>query len=212
MRFLAILALLAATAAYVVLHPPPDLAVGHGALASCPVVFGDWNGTELSFEDAVLEELKADDVLVRRYVQGSEVAWLTVVYHRNRRYGAHDPQVCYESQGYVVEPRGRRHVADGSPAGLQVNVFRADRPRDGRLVYYWWTTRGLVTADVFELRRRMALAGALDNRSWGAFVRIEMRLRDGSEAATARVLDDFAARVARALPAVFAAAEPRRGG
>jgi EpsI family protein len=207
MRVLAVLALLVVTAAYVLLHPPPDLAVGHGALASCPAVFGRWNGTDLSFEDAVLEELKADDVLVRRYVMGDEVAWLTIVYHQNRRYGAHDPQVCYESQGYLVEPLGLRQVADGSPAGLQVNVFRADRPRERRLVYFWWTTRGLVTADVAALRQRMALAGALDNRSWGAFVRIELRLGNGDEAAAAAVLDDFAARVAGALPGVFAAAE-----
>jgi EpsI family protein len=207
MRFFAVLVLLGATAAYVLLHPPPDLAVGHGALTFCPAVFGGWNGTDLSFEDAVLEELKADDVLVRRYVRGDEVAWLTIVYHRNRRYGAHDPRVCYESQGYLVQPRGLRQVADGSPAGLQVNVFRADRAHERRLVYYWWTTRGLVTADVSALRQRMALAGALDNRSWGAFVRIEIRQGNGGERVTTAALDDLTARVARALPGVFAAAE-----
>ena len=211
MKLLAVLLLLAATAAYVLLHPPPDLAAGHGALAACPAVFGGWNGTDLSFADAVLEELKADDVLVRRYVLGDRVAWLTIVYHQNRRYGSHDPRLCYESQGYMVEPRGRRHVADGSPAGLQVNVFLAVRPSERRLVYYWWTTRGLVTADVAALRQHMALAGALDNRSWGAFVRIETRLGNGGEATASSALDDFCARVARALPGVFAAAERRAG-
>jgi EpsI family protein len=211
MKLLAVVVLLAATAGYVLLHPPPDLAVGHGALVSCPVVFGGWNGTDLSFEDAVLEELKADDVLVRRYVLGDKVAWLTIVYHQNRRYGAHDPRVCYESQGYLVEPLGLRQVADGSPGGLEVNVFRAVRPRERRLVYYWWTTRGLVTADVAVLRQRMALAGALDNRSWGAFVRIEMRLGNGGETVTTAALDELTARVARALPGVFAAAERRSG-
>lgn len=211
MKLLAVLVLLAATAAYVLSHPPPDLAVGHGALASCPAVFGSWNGTDLSFEDAVIEELKADDILVRRYVQGDEVAWLTIVYHQNRRYGAHDPLVCYESQGYMVEVLNRRQVADGSPGGLEVNVFRAVRPRERRLVYYWWTTRGLVTADVGALRQRMALTGALDNRSWGAFVRIEMRLGSEGETVTTAALDDLTARVARALPGVFAAAERRPG-
>jgi EpsI family protein len=209
MRLPAVLLLLAATAAYVLLNPPPDLAVARGALASCPAVFGGWNGTELSFEDAVLEELKADDVLVRRYVQGDQVNWLTIVYHRNRRYGSHDPRLCYESQGYLVEPLDRRHVTDGSPDGLEVNVFRAVRPRERRLVYYWWTTRGLVTADVAALRQRMALAGALDNRSWGAFVRIETRIGNRGETVAATSLDDFASRVARVLPGVFAAAERR---
>jgi EpsI family protein len=209
MRYLAVVLLLAATASYVLLHPPLDLAAGHGALAACPAVFGGWNGTDLSFADAVLEELKADDILVRRYVLGTQVTWLTIVYHQNRRYGSHDPRLCYESQGYMVTPLGRRRVADGSPAGLQVNVFRAVRPHERRLVYYWWTTSGLSTTDVAVMRQHMALAGALDNRSWGAFVRVETRLGDGGEPAAGSALDDFCARVARALPGVFAAAERR---
>jgi EpsI family protein len=211
MRALAVLVLLAATAAYVLLHPPENLAAGHGVLSACPATIGAWNGSDLSFAEAVLEELKADDVLVRRYERGEEVAWLTIVYHQNRRYGSHDPQLCYESQGYMVEPLGRRNVAGGA-GGLPVNVFRAVRARERRLVYFWWTTAGLTTADVATLRQRMALSGALDNRSWGAFVRVETRLGRGGEAAAVGALDDFAARVARALPGVFAAAERRKGG
>ena len=110
MRTLGVLVLLAAAAAYVVLHPPENLAVGRGILRACPVDLEAWSGSELSFEDAVLEELRADDVLVRRYERGKRVVWLTIVHHENRRYGAHDPQLCYESQGYVVQPLGRRGV------------------------------------------------------------------------------------------------------
>jgi EpsI family protein len=211
-RTLATLALLAATAAYVLLHPPVNLAAGRGALAACPERFGAWDGSDLTFADAVLDELGADDVLVRRYERGQDVAWLTIVYHQNRRYGAHDPRVCYEAQGYVVQPIGTRRVADGSPGGLPVLVFRAVRPEERRLVYSWWSTEGLRTTDPEAMRRRMALAGALDNRSWGAFVRLELRLGGGGEAAGLRGLDDLSARVARALPGVFAAAPRRVGG
>jgi EpsI family protein len=188
-----------------------NLAAGHGVLRACPTDFGAWSGSELSFEDAVLEELKADDVLVRRYERGSQVAWLTIVYHQNRRYGAHDPRVCYESQGYVVQPLGRRRVGLGD-GSLEVNVFRAVRPREQRLVYHWWTTAGLTTADAAAMQRQMALAGALDNRSWGAFVRVEMRLGPGGEGVAIEALDDFTARVARALPGVFAPREGKQAG
>jgi EpsI family protein len=211
MRNLVLLVLLAATAAYARLHPPVNLAAGHGVLRACPVAFGAWSGSDLSFEDAVLEELGADDVLVRRYERGGQVAWLTIVYHQNRRYGAHDPRVCYESQGYVVQPLGRRRV--GIDAGsLEVSMFRAVRPQERRLVYYWWTTVGLTTTDVAAMQRQMAFAGALDNRSWGAFVRVEMRLGPGGEVVAAEALDDFTARVARALPGVFAPAGGKQGG
>ena len=207
MRTTVVLLLLGVTAALVLHHPPVDLAAGQGALAACPGRFGAWNGSE-----AVLEELRADDVLVRRYVRGGEVAWLTVVVHRHRRYGAHDPVVCYESQGYAVRSLGRRRLPDGSPAGLEVNVFRADRPRETRLVYYWWSSPGLTTADAGRMRERMALAGALDHGSWGAFVRAETRLGPGGIPAARAGLDDFSGRVARALPGLFATDGGERGG
>jgi EpsI family protein len=204
-RYLAALVLLAATAGYVALHPPANLAAGRGVLRGCPATLGAWNGTELSFEDAVLDELQADDVLIRRYQRATRPVWLCVIYHQNRRYGAHDPLLCYESQGYAVEQEGRVRVDDGSDPGLEANRFVAERRRDRRLVYYWWTTAGLTTADAGAFRRRMALAGALENRSWGAFVRVETLMDPGEDARAEADLADFSSQVARRLPAVFAA-------
>jgi EpsI family protein len=207
MRFGVTATLLLATGAYVLLHPPENLALGRGVLAACPAALGPWNGTELSFEDAVVEELDADDLLVRRYQREGQTVWLCIVYHRNRRYGAHDPRLCYESQGYLLEPTTRRRVDDGG-AGLTVNRFVAERGRDRRVVYFWWATSGLATADVGAFRQRMALHGALENRSWGAFVRVEARVRTGDDAAADVAAADFGARVARALPQVFASGAP----
>ena len=204
-RFVATGALLLATAVYVQLHPPSNLAVGRGWLAACPATFGPWNGTDLSFENAVIDELKADDLLVRRYRRGDDVTWLCVVYHRHRRYGAHDPRLCYESQGYLLEDRGVGRVG-GGPAALEANRFVASRGRDRRLVYYWWSTGGYATADGAEFRRRMALEGALDNRSWGTQVRVETPVGGEGETTAAARLDDFATRVAGGLSIAFAAA------
>jgi len=197
-------ALLLSTAAYVQLHPPVNLAVGRGVLRAVPATFGPWTGTDYTFQDAVVEELKADDLLIRRYENGGERLWLCLVYHQNRRYGAHDPQLCYEAQGYAIAREGRARIDDGTPTGLEVRTFVAEREHETRFVACWWTTRGLATNDVDAFRARMAVLGALDNRSWGAFVRVESVARaDGMPAARARVLE-FAGRVARALPAVFA--------
>lgn len=202
-RILATALLLAITAGYVLLHPPANLAVGRGALAACPVTLGPWDGTELSFADAVVEELRADDVLIRRYQSPGDVAWLCVVFHQNRRYGAHDPRLCYESQGWEIEKPGRAVIADGTPGGLTVNRFVATRRAEQRLVSYWWLTRDLATDDAAAFRRAMAVSGALENRSWGAFVRVETEIRSGDRDQAARAADDFATRVAHALPAVL---------
>ena len=202
-------AMLTATAVYVELHPPADLAAGRGVLQRVPQDFGPWKGEDYTLEDAVVEELKADDTLLRRYRNDSGTVWLCLIYHQNRRYGAHDPLLCYDSQGYVLEQKRTAALADGSPAGLTVNTMIATRPHDTRVVWYWWSTEGLSTQDAEAFRRQMALRGALDNRSWGAFVRVESVVRNGDVAAARARVSDFAARVAQAMPQVFARATTR---
>ena len=62
-------------------------------------------------------------------------------------------------------------------------------------------------ADAFAVaRRRMALEGALDNRSWGTQVRVETPVGGEGETTAAARLDDFATRVAGGLSIAFAAA------
>lgn len=205
--FVATFLMLAATASAVLLTPPIDLAAGHGILRAIPYDFGPWVGLDSEFERAVVDELRADDLLIRRYADGDQSVWLCLVYHQNRRYGSHDPLLCYTSQGFSIAHVGRAVVDDGTPSGLTVNTCIAERGEDSRVVWYWWTTEGFSTGDAGALRARMAMLGALDNRSWGTFVRVESVLRtDGVPAATARVRD-FAGRLARELPAIFAKAE-----
>lgn len=205
-RFLLALLMMGLTAAVVVLNPPVNLALGHGVLKQVPATFGPWMGNELSFEDAVVEELQADDILIRRYENGTQPVWLCIVYHQNRRYGAHDPKLCYESQGFVIEREGKARIDDGSPGRLEINTFLTERQKVKRVVGYWWSTNGLSTNDVGAFRTRMAFAGALDNRSWGAFIRVESVAPDGDLAAARARVEDFAGRVARDLPGVFARA------
>lgn len=207
MRWLAAFVLMAATAAMVALNPPEDLTVGRGVLRRIPTTFGPWAGQDYGFEEAVVEELKADDLLMRRYEQNGQTVWLCVVYHQNRRYGAHDPTLCYDSQGYLVESPGRARVDDGTADGIEANTFVATRKKEKRVVWYWWATKGLSTADARAFRDRMAVTGALENRSWGSFVRVESVAPDGDLAGATSRVQDFAARVARSLPAVFAASD-----
>jgi EpsI family protein len=207
--WIAAAAMLAATALAVQAHRPRDLAAGGGVLAACPAVLGEWNGTDLSFEDAVVEALAADDLLIRRYRRGEDLVWLCVVYHRGRRYGAHDPRVCYQSQGWLLDRERRVRVATPGGGSLEVNRFVVARRDDRRVVYYWWATEGLATPDAGAFRARMALRGALrgalERTTWGAFVRVEAQVRGGDDAAADRAAAGFAGHAAAMLPGVLAA-------
>lgn len=205
-RFSLTALMLLASAAVVWLQPPIDLQAGRGLLRQVPGAFGNWKGIELQFEETVVDDLQADDVLIRRYEKGSEIAWLCVVYHQNRRYGAHDPLLCYRSQGFTMSQEGHREVRAPGREPIVVNSFVAGRRGRERLVWYWWTTDGLSTSDASRFRGRMALLGALENRSWGAFVRVEMIVGAAGRDAAERELEDFATQVATEMPAVFARA------
>ncbi len=205
-RFMVAALLLGLTAAYVTLHPPARIDVGRGVLRDVPARFGPWEQQESGLQDGVREQLQADDALLRRYEDRGRSAWLCLVYHQNRRYGAHDPQLCYESQGFVVIAEGRERVDDGTPAGIEARSFVVERRNEPRVVWYWWTTRGFSSGDAGAFRGRLALLGALENRSWGAFVRVESEAPDGDLAAARLRARDFASRVARELPGLFARA------
>ncbi len=206
-RFLVAVLMLAATATYVRLHPPADLAAGRNVLRAVPASFGPWVREESGLQNGVQEELQADDALLRRYeAPGDRSVWLCLVYHQNRRYGSHDPQLCYESQGFVIVEEGRARVDDGTPAGIAVHTFVARRKDEKRVVWYWWTTDGLSTGDASAFRGRLALLGAFENRSWGSFVRVESEAEGGDLDAAAVRVREFSSRVARALPALFSSA------
>ena len=58
----------------------------------------------------------------------------------------------------------------------------------------------------------LAMAGAFEDRSWGAFVRVEALMDDRDASGTLGRIADFAGRVARALPGVFTGRDTMRAG
>ena len=114
--------------------------------------------------------------------------------HRLSRIHAHLPAAADGSPRLRAEGSGRA----GGGGGHTVNVSRAVRERERRRVRFWWTTVGSSTTDVAAMRQRMALSGARENRSWGAFVRVGTRPGQGGEPAAVAPLDGLAAAQRRA--------------
>jgi EpsI family protein len=165
------LVLLAAVAAYMALWPPRRIAGTH--LDACPPVLAGMPGTPLTLEQAVLDDLDPDDYLLRRYDRpGGLPVWLVIVYFQNARLGAHDPQLCYRSQGFALHDLPSRTLDTGL-GPVPCRVFRAAKAGRDELVYYfWYTAGGTAFAEVKGWRDRMFFQGLRKNRSFGAFVRV----------------------------------------
>ncbi len=106
-RIVVVVLLLAGAAAYVHLNPPERITLEAGTLNAFPSALDGWRSVDLAFTEVVYEELEADDTLARRYTnEENESVWFVIVFHQNDRYGAHDPLVCYQSQGWTLIDSG----------------------------------------------------------------------------------------------------------
>jgi EpsI family protein len=203
-RVAIVAALLALTAAYVLLSPPRRMELGAGSLAALPTEIDGWSGEDQGFEDVVYDELAADDTLVRKYTRDDgETVWFLIIFHENERYGAHDPLVCYRSQGWEILDQGL------TPLTMQGRDFDAnwilvEKGTERRLAVFWWYTAGnLATADRDVFMSRMATSGIVSNVTFGAFVRASAVVRgDGVREAMA-VLEHFSEGALRYLPGLF---------
>ena len=199
-----VLALLIATAAAVAMNAPRKMALEVGALAALPSTLAEWESVDLRFDEVVYEELAADDSLLRRYSSpDGESVWLAIIYHQNERYGAHDPLVCYRSQGWGVVDTGTVRLS--WPYGDFDGVWTlVERGGAERLALHWWYTTGdLATGDRDSFMSRMAMSGIKSNLTFGAFLRVSTIVREGDLEGAVRVLKEFSEVVLPELPGLF---------
>jgi len=195
------LALVLLLAGYVLAFPPRS--IEGTMLASCPTMLAGMPGKDLPLEQAVLDDLDPDDHLLRLHERPDGLpVWLVVTYFQNARLGAHDPYLCYRSQGFQIAPLPDGHL-ETALGPVHYKMFEASNGRRQELVlYFWYTSGGRVLAEVGEWRDQMFLQGLRSNRSFGAFVRISTIVGDDRAAAEGAILS-MVTDLAPRLPGLF---------
>lgn len=156
-------------------------------------------GTDVPVEQAILDDLDPDELIVRRYTRPDGIpVWVVLIYFENKRRGGHDPELCYRSQGYRTSP-----VPSGDGGGdlsERVHTFLALRPeRQERVSSFWYTSSGRIERSEGRYRGRQFLQGLLRNRTYGVFVRISTMETTGTD--DARTWNGrFVEEVVRLLP------------
>lgn len=198
---IASLVVLAALAAYVFALPPRSLGVHH--LDLCPPTLAGIPGEELGLDQTVLDDLQPDGLLSRGYRRPDGVpVWLIIVYFENARLGAHDPLLCYRSQGFELELLPDETIQT-SLGAVPTKTFRAVRgSRVERVNYFWYTAGARALAEVRTFRDEMFFQGLKENRSFGAFVRVSTLEMPDADAAV-RWNHDLTRDLAPWLPRFF---------
>ena len=92
----------------------------------------------------VLDEIQPVEYLMRHLtgVEGLPATVYVAFYTGYGTTGAHDPVVCFPSQGWDLSRLGHRVVPLLDDESLTAQIFRATQGRDETLVVYWFQPAG----------------------------------------------------------------------
>lgn len=153
-------------------------------LESLPISLGTWRGRETSsLEPSIVNLLKVDDYLLRRYVGGDGRAiWLYVGYWSTQRKGAqiHSPRNCLPGAGWEPIEASRITVTLPAPYGpIVVNRYLIQKERDQQVVFYWYQSQGKAIAGELTAKLQMVRSAIARNRTDGALVRVSSPVTGG---------------------------------
>lgn len=130
---------------------------------------------DVRVRDEVYDALESNSLIFREYRDAKErQLQLVVVYHQNDRWGAHDPTVCYKSQGWeVIEKTNVTKIkADGRI--FPVNRFVVKKDGNLNLVYYYWFSTTGITHSRNQQMFDMILHGLIHGYTESGFVRFSI--------------------------------------
>ena len=115
-------------------------------LEQCPSLIAEWRQVaSVPFDENTIAVLNPTSYIYRRYKRPDAAQVdLCIVYHRDERWGAHHPQICYTSQGWEMMLQGSRETTRLllEKAGIKVNKFIVNKGGERRLVFYWFFSSG----------------------------------------------------------------------
>jgi len=133
---------------------------------------------EFKLNKHILAILKPQYYLIRDYINkhGKKVT-LTLVYHKNNRWGAHNPIVCYKSQGWKIDEAVKVIKIGTAENTLYVNRFIVDKAGTKKIVYYYWfSSKGKITTSRMKQMFDMILNGLLYGYTESGFIEFSTNL------------------------------------
>lgn len=142
-----------------------------------PQTIANWQGQEdTELESGVLNILKLQDYLMRRYVDASgHNIWLYIGYWDTQRKGAqiHSPKHCLPGGGW--EPLEARHVLIPLNQGgqkIEANRYVIQKDRYQQVVTYWYHSQGTSIASEVDAKVQLVKNAIVHNRTDGALIRL----------------------------------------
>lgn len=156
---------------------------------------------DISIEEDKHQALDPQSLIFRKYHNGKgHSLTLVVVYHKNDRWGAHNPIVCYKSQGWEVIEEDHIVQLVVNAQRFPVNRFIVKKNDMAELVYYYWfTSNRKITASRAKQMVYMVWNELVDGFSESGFVRISMPITSLTGEEMSAEINDFVDKFAQIL-------------
>ena len=169
-----------------------------------PVELGRWEARQdTALEPEILNLLKVNDYLMRRYVHDSgQSLWLYIGYWATQRKGAeiHSPKNCLPGGGWEPVEATRITIdLPGPQPPIMVNRYVIQKDRSIQVVLYWYQTHGRAIAGEVDAKIELVRGAITQNRTDGALVRVSSVVAGSPQDTTARLIEY----VQRAYPVLY---------
>ncbi len=152
-----------------------------------PLQVGEWVGTREIMEKRFVTSLDLSDYVIVNYqnTSGRQVNFY-VAYYESQRKGEsiHTPGTCLPGSGWLFRKAGRLNVAmvNGTSGGFPVNRALMQKGEQHQLVYYWFSQRGRILTNAYQLKFYAFWDALTRQRTDGALVRLITPVYEGETA------------------------------
>lgn len=159
---------------------------------------------DVKMDEKVVTTLDPSSLIFREYeTKSGRKIWLCIVYHENERWGAHDPQVCYKSQGWdIIDYGGSKETTQYhiDETGVDINQFYVKKGDIEEVVFYWWFgSKKRQMTSRFEQMMWLAINGLLYGYNDSGFIRISTIVDKKNEKQSIEETIDFARYISSAI-------------
>ena len=153
------------------------------SLASFPVEFRNWVGTDIPIPDEILKSLGPGEFLQRTYRNqtnpGTYVDLYLAYLPNQRALDSHLPQDCLGASGWSTVESGTTTLAFPGDEPFPANRYLIAKGSDRQLVLFWYSAHGRRIAREDWMDFYLVFNKLRSNRSDSALIRMNTELRPG---------------------------------
>ncbi len=170
-----------------------------------PMNWKGWNGNPHFFDEAVLENLKVSEYMLRQYRKGDEKVTIYIGYYGSQKEGAqiHSPKNCLPGGGWLKLSETLESIDINGVGTMSFVEAVYQKGHEKELFIYWYKMKNAYITNEYVLKLYMIFNSLKYGRNDAAFIRISRNIignRNNSIESARDFMKDFLPLLGEYLP------------